>query len=232
MRDIWLLLKLGANAVTSRSTRDLYDRTAPFYDSLFTEHLQHVHTMVAVLEEQLRGTQRIKVLDVACGTGALSCRLEELGFSTTGVDFSFCSLRRLRNKSAGIRVVQGDATSLPFESASFDVVTCLGAWRHFPDSRGVLQEICRVLRDSGILLVGYFPPKLGGLIAVPDGRLGKAMVLIYRAVIRVLSYDDRVDQQSDREVLRMFESFFAKNRSISSGKHAYLIFAESPHHNQ
>ena len=133
MPSVRLLLKLTIIAATSRSTRVFYDRVSPFYESVFTDHLPHIRTMAAALSERFPAQHQVKVLDMACGTGALSRRLEERGFSVTGLDFSFQSLRRLNQTTQTIRLIQADAAALPFSSGSFDVVTCMGAWRHFPN---------------------------------------------------------------------------------------------------
>jgi len=228
MPNMRLLLKLAVIAATSRSTRVFYDRVSPFYELLFTDHLSHIRTMAAAVAEEFPAEHRIKVLDIACGTGALSRRLEEQGFSVTGLDFSFQSLCRLRQTTNTIRPIQADAAALPLCSAAFDVVTCMGAWRHFRDPQRVLKEICRVLRSDGIFFVGYFPPKLGGLFSVPTGRLGKAIVFFYGCIVRLLKYHDRADQEMERQTLQMIELAFAKYRLIQSGKREYLIFAESP----
>ncbi len=228
MPNMRLLLKLGVIAATSRSTRVFYDRVSPFYELLFTDHLSHIRTMAAALSEVFPAEHRIKVLDIACGTGALSRRLEEQGFCITGLDFSFQSLCRLKQTNDSIRLIQADASALPFGSASFDVVACMGAWRHFADPQRVLHEICRVLRSDGIFFVGYFPPKLGGLLSVPTGRLGKTIVFLYGCVIRLLKYNDKTDQEMERQTLRMIELAFAKYRLIQSGEVEYLIYAKSP----
>ncbi len=226
MPNLRLLLKLAGVAATSRSTRVFYDRVSPFYELLFTDHLSHIRTMAAVMGKEF--PHRIKVLDIACGTGALSRRLEEQGFCVTGLDFSFQSLRQLNEATNTIRLIQADAATLPFGSASFDVVTCMGAWRHFPDPQLVLHEICRVLRRDGIFFVGYFPPKLGGLLSVPAGTLGKAIVFFYGCVMQLLKYNDRTDQEMESQTLRMIELTFTKYRLVQSGKREYLILAESP----
>lgn len=226
MPNTRLLLKLAGIAATSRSTRVFYDRVSPFYELLFTDHLSHIRTMAAVMSEEF--PHRLKVLDIACGTGALTRRLQKQGYCVTGLDFSLQSLRRLNQTANTIRLVQADAATLPFGSASFDVVTCMGAWRHFSDPQRVLHEICRVLRRDGIFFVGYFPPKLGGLLSVPAGPFGKTMVLFYGSVMRFLKYDDRTDQEMESQTLRMIELLFTKYRLIQSGKSEYLILAESP----
>ena len=122
MPSVRLLLKLTIIAATSRSTRVFYDRVSPFYESVFTDHLPHIRTMAAALSERFPAQHQVKVLDMACGTGALSRRLEERGFSVTGLDFSFQSLRRLNQTTQTIRLIQADAAALPFSSGSFDVV--------------------------------------------------------------------------------------------------------------
>jgi ubiquinone/menaquinone biosynthesis C-methylase UbiE len=222
------LLKLAVIAATSRSTRVFYDRVSAFYELVFTDHLLHAQTMATTLSEEFPRSATVKILDVACGTGTLSRRLEEQGFCMTGLDFSLKSLRRLRQAADSIALIQADAAALPFGSASFDVVTCLGAWRHFPDMERVLHEICRVLRPDGIFLVGYFPPKLGGLFSVPAGRFGKAIVTLYGCVIRSLKYNDRIDEEMERGTLQMVKLAFARVRRIESGRDHYLILAGSP----
>ena len=105
----------------------------------------------------------------------------------------------------------------------------MGAWRHFPVPEVVLHEICRVLRRDGIFFVGYFPPKLGGLLSVPRGPLGEAIVFFYGCVMRLLKYNDRTDPEMESQTLQMIELAFTKYRRIQSGKEAeYLIVADSP----
>lgn len=230
MPNMRLLLKLTVIAVTSRSTRVFYDRISPFYELLFKDHLSHIRTVATALSEELSVEHRINVLDLACGTGALSRQLEKQGLCITGLDFSFQSLCRLKQSTESIRLIQADASALPFRSASFHVVTCMGAWRHFADPQRVLDEICRVLRSDGIFFVGYFPPKLGGLFSVPTGILGKTIVFLYGCVIRLLKYNDQSDPEMERQTLQMIDLAFTNHRLIQSGKKKteYLILAKSP----
>ena len=104
----------------------------------------------------------------------------------------------------------------------------MGAWRHFPEPKRVLDEIRRVLRPGGAFLVGYFPPKLGGLLSAPPGALGKAVAFLYGRIIWLLNYNDRTDQHLESEILQMIELAFTECRLIQSNEREYLIFAESP----
>jgi len=88
-----------------------------------------------------------RLLDVACGSG-LAVELARLrGASVSGIDASarLVEVARDRNPDSDIRV--GDMNALPWEAASFDVVTSFrGIWGTTP---GAVAEIHRVLRPGG-----------------------------------------------------------------------------------
>ena len=98
------------------------------------------------------------VLDVGCGTGDMLLLLRErLPLADmTGLDFSPNMLKvaeeKCRNDRA-IRLIRGNATALPFPDASFDGVMMSFALRNTRDYDTVLQEIFRVLKHDGVLLV-------------------------------------------------------------------------------
>ena len=75
------------------------------------------------------------MLDVACGTGALSRRLAQAGASVTGIDLAPPMLAVARELSEGIAFIEGSADALPFPDDSFDVVTCQQGLQFFPDRR-------------------------------------------------------------------------------------------------
>jgi SAM-dependent methyltransferase len=88
-----------------------------------------------------------RLLDVACGSG-LAIELARLrGASCSGIDASarLVAVARDRNPECDIRV--GDMNALPWDPASFDVVTSFrGIWGTTP---GAVAEIHRVLRPGG-----------------------------------------------------------------------------------
>jgi SAM-dependent methyltransferase len=88
-----------------------------------------------------------RVLDVACGSG-LAIELARLrGAVCSGIDASprLAAVARDRNPDSDIRV--GDMHALPWEPATFDVVTSFrGIWGTTPDA---VTEIFRVLRPGG-----------------------------------------------------------------------------------
>jgi SAM-dependent methyltransferase len=88
-----------------------------------------------------------RLLDVACGSG-LAIELARLrGAACSGIDASprLVAVARDRNPESDIRV--GDMHALPWDPASFDVVTSFrGIWGTTPDA---VAEIYRVLRPGG-----------------------------------------------------------------------------------
>ena len=88
-----------------------------------------------------------RLLDVACGSG-LAIELACLrGASCCGVDASARLVAVARDRNPGCDIRVGDMHALPWDEASFDVVTSFrGIWGTTPDA---IAEIFRVLRPGG-----------------------------------------------------------------------------------
>jgi SAM-dependent methyltransferase len=109
-----------------------------------------------------------RLLDVACGSG-LAVELARLrGASCSGIDASarLVAVARDRNPGSDIRV--GDMHALPWEPASFDVVTSFrGIWGTTPDA---VAEIYRALRPGGrvgITVWGHLKASTGAWALAP-----------------------------------------------------------------
>lgn len=99
-----------------------------------------------------------RVLDIGCGTGLFARRLvtERSDIEVVGLDLSEGMLSKARTNCSGfdrIRLVQGDSEQLPFDDSSFDVVTCVHSFHHYPHQDQVVREMYRVLRPDGQLLI-------------------------------------------------------------------------------
>ncbi len=98
-------------------------------------------------------TARLDVLDVGCGQGIDLVEYAGAGARVTGIDLTprHVQLARSHVEAMGLSatVMQGDAEQLPFEDASFDVVSSNGVLHHTPDMPAALREIRRVLRPGG-----------------------------------------------------------------------------------
>ena len=106
----------------------------------------------------------MRALDVCCGTGDIVFALRNCAAMVVGLDFSVPMLRialqRRRAPKDGILFIQGDAQQLPFADNLFDAVTVGYGLRNLASWERGLEEIWRVAKPGGRLLVLDFgkPP--------------------------------------------------------------------------
>lgn len=121
-----------------------------------------------------------KALDICCGTGDLTLALTRAGAATVGLDFNEAMLSIARNKAArNVRTfandaphfVQGDALSLGFPDHSFDIITIGYGLRNLASWENGLEEMLRVARPGGRLIILEF--------GKPDHRLFRSLYFGY-----------------------------------------------------
>ena len=120
------------------------------------------------------------VLDAACGTGDLAEAFAAAGAaSVCGVDFTVQMLDIARLKAARRRPATrqrlsyqlSDVMALPFDDASFDIVSIAFGIRNVTDAGGALRELGRVLRPGGRIMVLEF--------SQPANRVLRALNRVY-----------------------------------------------------
>jgi SAM-dependent methyltransferase len=94
----------------------------------------------------------LEAVDLGCGTGAFTSRLQRYGFHLHGVDISPQSVTRASQKFPSIDFHVGDIESTPFPGDTFDVVFLSAVLHHFPDLTRTVAECGRILKPGGILL--------------------------------------------------------------------------------
>jgi SAM-dependent methyltransferase len=134
----------------TRGAAEVYDRC--FVPALFREWAGRVADAAEVQTGQ-------RVLDVACGTGALAClaatRVGPSG-SVTGLDLNEQMLAVARRKAPAIGWCRGTAEALPFRPGAFDVVASQFGLMFVEHPRLALEQMWRVLRPGGRLAVAVW----------------------------------------------------------------------------
>ena len=135
-------------------------------DALTSSTLKHLRehwwddAFTGFLEETLKPRPGKRILDVGCGTGTAEMGLARLRLSQLhlfGVDLIQQRLVEARKATRGMNARVGyaaaDAVRLPFADGVFDSTYCVAVLQHIRDLAGALQEISRVTRPGGRVLV-------------------------------------------------------------------------------
>ncbi len=99
----------------------------------------------------------MKILDAGCGTGNFSIKLARLGCTVTGIDISPDMLAIAHSKNSpelSIDYLEMDLKELDFPDESFDGVFSMAAFEFIEDPDQVYQELFRLLKPGGQLLIG------------------------------------------------------------------------------
>jgi demethylmenaquinone methyltransferase / 2-methoxy-6-polyprenyl-1,4-benzoquinol methylase len=101
------------------------------------------------------------VLDLAAGTGTSTVTFASSGADCVACDFSLGMLRAgksrgLPSTSGRVGFAAGDAMRLPFKDDSFDAVTISFGLRNVHETQDALEEMYRVTRPGGRLVVCEF----------------------------------------------------------------------------
>jgi SAM-dependent methyltransferase len=92
-----------------------------------------------------------RVLDAGCGSGRTLDELQDYG-EVSGIELDPAAAEAARARGQGeVRI--GRLEELPWESATFDLITCLDVIEHTPDDVATLRELRRVCKPGGWLLI-------------------------------------------------------------------------------
>jgi SAM-dependent methyltransferase len=92
-----------------------------------------------------------QVLDAGCGSGRMLEELADYG-TVSGIELDPDAAAFAASRGRG-EVETGRLEELPWEPASFSLITCLDVIEHTPDDRRTLAELRRVCKPGGFLLV-------------------------------------------------------------------------------
>jgi SAM-dependent methyltransferase len=139
-----------------------------------------VHGLAGGVLEWLAAQPGERILDLGCGNGQLTQRIQVAGAAVTGVDASpeMVAAARLR----GIAADEGSAESLPYPKAAFDAVFSNATLHWVRDQDAMMQQVRRVLKPGG-----RFVAEMGG-----HGNVAAIRVALM-AVLARHGFGDRED---------------------------------------
>lgn len=103
-----------------------------------------------------------KILDVGCGVGDLVSHRENI----IGVDINPCAVSYCQKKGLNARIME--INKLPFNSNTFECVVLDNVLEHLDNPLPLLDEISRVLKKHGVLIIGV--PGTKGYDYDPDHK--------------------------------------------------------------
>lgn len=149
---------------------DYYTQCIPFYREFLGDHW---HTgfylpdgetgprdqlrMELVVAASAGLDARCEVLDVGCGVGGAACHLARVtgasirGLTPNPAQLALARENAMRHSALRVGFDLGEASTLPYPDASFDVVLFFESACHFPDRARFFAEAWRVLKPGGRL---------------------------------------------------------------------------------
>jgi ubiquinone/menaquinone biosynthesis C-methylase UbiE len=174
----------------------------------------------------------LSLLDIAVGDGVYLPWMPA-DWQVVGIDLSWSQLQACRQRAAGrlVKLVQGQAETLPFHDGQFDAVLSIGAFNYFNDPEGALREMLRVARPGGRIVISDEMPNL------TDRMLGHKLGLpaFDRWIVSRLmhlgdSFTDMVERLRKLEVKsiagRVFPTF--EYHEVWRGL-GYVLVGQAPH---
>jgi len=154
---------------------------------------------------------RTRTLDLCCGAGRHLKYLLKQGVPSIGLDLSHDLLAQaLADGLPEKALIQGDARELPFADEGFDRVvnlfTSFGYFDEDAENQRQLNEIARVLKHEGLVLIDHMNPHVvrANLRERSEEERNGAHIVSHR----------RIDEQKKR-VLKQVEITFADGRRLA-----------------
>ncbi|MBN1415637.1 MAG: class I SAM-dependent methyltransferase [Bacteroidales bacterium] len=138
------------NIFNNKEIANAYDR---YYDDDRGKAVDLIEKKI--LQKHLRVTRDETILELGCGTGHWTEFLCGQGFRVLAVDSSRAMIDIARTKNINRAIFrQADASALPFKTSSFSTLVSVTMLEFTESPFMVLDEIDRVLRPGGLLVLG------------------------------------------------------------------------------
>jgi ubiquinone/menaquinone biosynthesis C-methylase UbiE len=113
---------------------------------------QKADKILAILKTHLGKISDLKLLDVGSSTGIITNYLSNNFKETIGIDIDEKGVKYAKKEfeNEHLHFYMQDSMNIEFPDNTFDVVNCTHIYEHVPDSKKLMDEIFRVLKQGGI----------------------------------------------------------------------------------
>ena len=201
------------------------DKTKQFWSHGFGARIYRMHAGKKFLKMHENVAERIikrnatAVLDIACGSGDFLLYLATIAptISLSGSDFApgmvACAKEKLGDKATIVEAVGGTE---PFPEHSFDVITIMMAFHHFPNKLETLIKIKRLLKPNGIIIIA-------DVVAKSDFQ--KQLWNIIERILNIRGYVDHYTEHDLRKLAKKSGlTFFAMDIPGMPKRYGYHHF--------
>ena len=163
--------------------------------------------------QRLKNVPYQSLLDIGCGTGFLFEQLQRVKAADYyGLDLSPEMLRVARAKFGDtVTFTVGSSDELPFSDNSFDVVTCVQSFHHYPYPEKAMSEAYRVLKP-------------GGLYILSDTGMGGPVKWFYNSILPKIANAGDYAMYGREDIRRLMEkSGFCDCMAYKVRKYIYTV---------
>lgn len=155
--------------------------------------------------EYLNKTNKKRFLDVCSGVGNFAHWVASIydGYEEMiGVDTSEKAIAMAKQKSPNDRITfaVADVYDLPYDDASFDVVSLQYSLHHLADSEAALKEMARVLKDDGFIVVNEMLKE-----PLDNAQVSHKLVHHFAAKIDRLNGDPHGETYSKQDIINLLQ---------------------------
>lgn len=109
-------------------------------------------------ERAAASVSKLRVLEVAAGTGLVTRALSKMAKEVVATDYAAAMVERLEARIeaenlTNVTCCQADVYSLPFHRGSFDAVVAANVLHLVPDLAGALEALTKVVIPGGLLIL-------------------------------------------------------------------------------
>lgn len=142
-----------------------FSKQARGYTSI-TSHSDSLDKLISITS----ASKKDEVLDIACGSGIVSCEFAKHTNNVTGIDMTQEMLVEAKKMQTKLHLKNltwqiGDVENLPYADNSFSIVVSRFGFHHFLNPLKVLSEMKRVCKPNGVVMVVD--------VSLPDSKVKK-----------------------------------------------------------